>query len=60
MTDKELLAICQMAFEAMPHAARSREILKGLGREPKTLGYGSNLLAREVAQMINEHLKGGI
>jgi len=61
MTDTELLAICQAAFEAIPIAAASRKMLKKLGEQPGAYaGNGSHILAKTVAKMIDEHLKGGI
>jgi hypothetical protein len=61
MTDKELLAMCQAAFEAIPVAARARKVLKGLKRKPTAYaGNGSHILAAEMALMIDKHLKGGI
>ena len=61
MTDQELLAMCQAAFEAIPIAARSRKILKKLDQVPVSYaGNGSHILAAVMAKMIDEHLKGGL
>lgn len=61
MTDKELLAICQAAFEAIPIAAKSRKMLKKLDKTPASYaGNGSHILAATVAKMIDEHLQGGL
>lgn len=61
MTDKELLAICQTAFEAIPSADKARKVLKKLGERPAAYaGNGSHILAKTMAEMINEHLQGGL
>jgi hypothetical protein len=61
MTDKELLAMCQAAFEAIPVAAKARKVLKKLDRTPGAYaGNGSHILATQMAAMINEHLQGGL
>lgn len=61
MTDKELLSMCQAAFEAIPVAARARKVLKKLERKPVAYaGNGSHILAAEMALMIDEHLQGGL
>ena len=61
MTDKELLTICQAAFEAMPIAAKARKILKKLDQVPVSYaGNGSHILAAVMAKMIDEHLQGGL
>jgi hypothetical protein len=60
-TDKELLAMCQAAFEAIPVAAKARKALKKLGCKPAAYaGNGSHILAETMAKMIDEHLQGGI
>ncbi len=61
MTDKELLALCQEAFGAIPVAARARKVLKKLDRAPVAYaGNGSHILASEMAHLIDEHLNGGL
>jgi hypothetical protein len=61
MTDTELLAMCQAAFEAIPVAAEARKMLKKLERKPGAYaGNGSHILAAEMARMVDEHLQGGI
>lgn len=60
MTDKEMLAVCQVAFEAIPVAGKARKMLRKMEREPAAYaGNGSHSLAQTMAEMINEHLKGG-
>jgi hypothetical protein len=59
VTDRELLVLCQAAFQAIPVAARARKVLKSLDRKPIAYaGNGSHILASEMAQMIDEHLQG--
>jgi hypothetical protein len=61
MTDSELLAICQLAFEATPVADKAKKVLKKLGHESAPYaGNRSHVLARVMAEMIEKHLKGGI
>ncbi len=61
MTDKELLAMCQLAFESIPVAAKSRKMLNKLKSKPAPYaGNGSHILAGVLAKMIDDHLKGGI
>lgn len=61
MTDKELLAICQAAFEAIPVAARARKVLKKLDKAPASYaGNGSHILSATMAKMIDDHLQGGL
>ena len=61
MTDKELLAMCQVAFEAIPIAAKARKCLKQLNKVPAAYaGNGSHILAAEMARLIDEHLQGGL
>ena len=61
MTDKELLAMCWAAFEAIPVAAKARKVLKKLEKTPKAYaGDGRHILAKTMADMIDEHLKGGL
>ncbi len=61
MTDKELLAMCWAAFEAIPVAHKARKVLRQLDRQPVAYaGNGSHILAGEMAKMIDEHLKGGL
>jgi hypothetical protein len=61
MTDKELLAMCQAAFEAIPVAAQARKVLRKLDRVPAPYaGNGSHILSATMAEMIDEHLQGGI
>lgn len=61
MTDKELLAMCQAAFEAMPIAAKARKVLKKLEQKPAAYaGNGSHILASTMSKMIDEHLQGGL
>lgn len=61
MTDKELLAACQLAFEAIPVAPKARQMLRKMDRQPVAYaGNGSHILAQTMAEMINEHLQGGL
>lgn len=61
MTDSELLAMCQAAFEAIPVAANARKALKKLGKSDGAyIGNRSHVLADVMARMIDDHLKGGI
>lgn len=58
MTDKELLTRCQTAFDAIPIAAESRKVLRGIGVKPIAYaGNGSHILAKTMAKMIDNHLK---
>lgn len=61
MTDKELLAICQTAFEAIPVANRAHKVLRQLDLRPEYYaGDPRRILSAEVARMIDKHLNGGL
>jgi hypothetical protein len=61
MTDKELLAMCQAAFEAIPVASQARKVLRKLDRIPEAYaGNGSHILSATMAKMIDDHLQGGL
>ena len=58
ITDRELLKDCLDAFEAIPVAAKSRKVLKKLGRKDEAwAGNRSHVLARYMADTIRIHLE---
>lgn len=59
MTDKELLAICQIAFEAIPDDQKSFDVLREM-KPDASHGFAGQVLAATMVAMIDEHLHGGL
>lgn len=59
MTDRDLLELCAIAFDAIPQAAKSRRVMKKhLKMTPGAYaGNGSHLLAKAMADKVCLHLK---
>lgn len=55
--DRKLLEECLLAFEAIPVSAKSRKLLKEMGKTPGAYaGNGSHILAHEMVLKLCAHL----